>query len=1528
MTGRSYNQDEIDILKSIYGESDETWRAFILNSAGDYAESLPGSFDQNGNVLTNHEGYIYYDGSWKYSADYSQYFSGGSIDVSLFTDLGAAQTITRQIHTFIHEGYHQKQTMYMNDDTLLGLPHGQYTSYVGRDAGKNYNYDAIFDAINPVPFYKLSAEQQAEFIADRFIIKELNELGGSIDSVLKQNVINYILDKGGQGGVVDSHTELEYDSKMPIDLVTEIEKYIEYKHSEDFKGGRIAPGGEASAAGNGEVPAAGDDDDGATATKPDGGSCYMDDEIKELFETAKGRSSPLVLDLDGNGIELTSLNSAGAVYWDIDSALNDGVAEATGWVAGGDGILAIDLNEDGVVNNSGELFGDQTGYGNGFLALAMYDSNSDGLITAEDTIWSDLIVWVEDAVDGIGESYEFYSMDDLLITSINLAYAEVNTTIAGNSILQESSFTINGNTRDIVDVYFSYSNTNTINNSSYVFDYRTIGLPSLRGFGNLPDFYIALSRDNDDGDPDSLISLVTDLSEKNFSDIFTSDSTVLDDVRDILYRWAGVEDLTGNERGANVDSRELGFLEKLVGDDFLQRGSWSNPAYAAGQDLQEAFHVALNNFYARLVVQSAGGELFEGDWHYDIATDSIVGVTGLNGSAIDALETEATGSGDKATFWANVVRMVEYTIGISNLSVGDYDALDDAIYASDNALSLDNIASSLYWQGTGGAEYDGTSGNDTLTGGSGNDTLTGLGGADTLSGGVGADVMYGGSGDDALDGGSGDDITEGGTGNDYYLYDPGDGDDAIEDSGADTGDELRFGAGIDINDLTFSRATNGSDLVIAIDNGSQTGTIVIQDQIHSAASSGAVETIRFSDNSTFNLMTINFTLTGTAGNDTLYGVEYGGGNVDTIYGGDGHDKIEGKTGNDTLYGGNGNDRIEGNDGDDVIYGDAGNDTLYGNNGNDTLYDGTGDDYAAGASGNDTYYYGGGHDTYVESSGTDVIVLPSGFTSGATVYYRIGDDLKIILDANNTITVTNHYQGSGSIIETLDFYTGSDVTLSGVSAITQGGTGNDNLTGTTGADTIYGMGGDDDLTGGNGNDYLYGGTGNDDLDGGYGTDWLEGGAGDDYVAGGPDNDTYIYTSGHDVYYDGSGAADEIRMIDGWGAGDLTFGRYSADYSDLVITINGSNTITIDQQFQNGKSIETIRFFDNSTITLGSVSFTAHGTSGNDTIAGLLYGGSLNETIYGYAGNDTIDGNSGDDVIYGGDGNDVIDGDSGNDTLDGGAGNDTLDGYTGDDTYIYTAGLDSVIDTGAGADIIRMGAGIDVNATSFASSGTDDTKITITASTDELIVENLRNANANYKVERIAFADGFETSLPDYASWVNGTGSGDLIAYSSADDTILGKGGNDTITAGGGADDVHGGDGNDSISGEGGNDLLHGGAGDDTLYGGDGLDTLFGGAGEDIFVFENASAFNNVDVVKDFDVANDSIDISDLLSGYDPMTDLLTDWVELTTSGSDTILKVDRDGDGGTYSLAQIATITGVTGLTDEAALVTNGNLIVT
>ena len=121
-------------------------------------------------------------------------------------------------------------------------------------------------------------------------------------------------------------------------------------------------------------------------------------------------------------------------------------------------------------------------------------------------------------------------------------------------------------------------------------------------------------------------------------------------------------------------------------------------------------------------------------------------------------------------------------------------------------------------------------------------------------------------------------------------------------------------------------------------------------------------------------------------------------------------------------------------------------------------------------------------------------------------------------------------------------------------------------------------------------------------------------------------------------------------------------------------------------------------------------------------------------------------------------------------------------------------------------------------------------------------------------------------------------------------------------------------------------LNGGAGEDVLYGGDGLDQLTGGDDADIFVFQDGSAFNDQDTITDFNTADgDAIDISDILTGfYDPETDAITDFLQITDNGSDSTVSVDQDGGGNSF--AAIATIEGVTGLTDEQTLHDNGNII--
>lgn len=1169
-------------------------------------------------------------------------------------------------------------------------------------------------------------------------------------------------------------------------------------------------------------------------------------DVIAAFGEAKLNASPVVLDLDDSGtIDLISLASSEA-YWDNDV---NGFRSVSGWVDSADGLLAIDLNENGAIDDNGELFG--TVDTDGFTILAQYDSNDDGEITAEDAVWDDLIVWQDSDENGVSESGELYTMGDFDIVSISLTSTEVSQTNQGHDVTHTGTFTVDDgvnppDTRVVHDVWFQYDTVNTVYDQDYETEEAVLYMPGLRGYGTLPDLHISMSLDS--SGTGNLLDQVLDLFLTDLNDVFTEDSTVIDAVTDIMYRWAGVDDLTGDERGPNIDARQLGFLEALMGQEFLQRGWSPDPYYWAAEDLKEAFTIALDNIYARLVAQAAGGELFTGDWYYDIASDSFEGITGIDTAILDDLETEATGlanTAERTLFWGNVIRMVENTVGTDNLPGGDQTALDNAITGSDATLELQDILDGLGWQAPAGSSYTGTSGDDTLTGGTGNDTLTGNGGNDTLYSVSGDDTLYGNAGNDEMNGGTGSDFLRGGSGDDIYNYESGGGWDTFRDEGTSgDADQIVFGAGIDSGDLTFTRVGT-YDLMIDIDDGVNTGRIVIENQF--AGANTKIEEIEFYDTSTFDLDGQAWTMYGTAGNDTLYGVQAGGLDTDTIYGGAGNDYILGYAGDDTLYGEAGDDTLDGGYGTNTLYGGDGNDTLISTGGDDTLDPGAGDDTVYGSMGNDSYYYTSGHDRYIDTTGTDTIVLPAAYSAANTAYYRIGSDLVITFDDDNTITFSWLY------IETLDFYSDADVDLTTVSTILQGDDGNNYLTGGSGDDTFYGFGGNDVLTGNNGADHLYGGTGNDTLNGNSGDDYLDGGAGDDTLNGHAGNDTFVYVSGNDVFSDvnGNSAADLIKITAPFTLEDISFERHVEHISDSVLAINGSNSIRIVSALSsNYYKIETLEFADSSTIDLTTQQYTTYGNNSNNTLVGIATGGSTDDITYGYGGNDFISSGNGDDIAYGGDGNDNISGGNGNDTLygedgddtlnggagndvmDGGAGNDTYYGYEGNDTFIYASGLDTINENNgnSAADVLLITGGATINDIAVSNYSTYHTKIVLDSGVDEMTLNNQRYGSAYY-IETITFDDGFTADLTSYNSWLNGTSSNDIVAGSGSDEVLIGFAGNDDMSGGGGADHIHGGDGADTIDGEAGNDQLYGGADDDTITGGTGDDEMDGGDGTD-------------------------------------------------------------------------------------------------
>jgi Ca2+-binding RTX toxin-like protein len=133
------------------------------------------------------------------------------------------------------------------------------------------------------------------------------------------------------------------------------------------------------------------------------------------------------------------------------------------------------------------------------------------------------------------------------------------------------------------------------------------------------------------------------------------------------------------------------------------------------------------------------------------------------------------------------------------------------------------------------------------------------------------------------------------------------------------------------------------------------------------------------------IIPINFTQTGTVGNDNLNGsnlndVISGLGGDDNINGNGGNDALFGGSGNDIISAGSGNDYLDGGTGNDIIYGNGGNDIILGGDGNNLIYGGSGADTILTGSGNDTIYANGGNDFINTGAGFDTVWLGSGSAS--------------------------------------------------------------------------------------------------------------------------------------------------------------------------------------------------------------------------------------------------------------------------------------------------------------------------------------------------------------------------------------------------------------------------------------------------------------------------------------------------------------------------------------------------------------------
>ena len=133
--------------------------------------------------------------------------------------------------------------------------------------------------------------------------------------------------------------------------------------------------------------------------------------INKFYNQARSWTAPrdpLVLDLDGDGIEALAINPANPVLFDHNG---DNIKTATGWIKADDGIVVLDRNNNGLIDSGRELFGDNTVLtrgpragqlaANGFEALANLDLNNDGQLDALDAAYIELRMWQDTNQDGI-----------------------------------------------------------------------------------------------------------------------------------------------------------------------------------------------------------------------------------------------------------------------------------------------------------------------------------------------------------------------------------------------------------------------------------------------------------------------------------------------------------------------------------------------------------------------------------------------------------------------------------------------------------------------------------------------------------------------------------------------------------------------------------------------------------------------------------------------------------------------------------------------------------------------------------------------------------------------------------------------------------------------------------------------------------------------------------------------------------------------------------------------------------------------
>lgn len=1092
-----------------------------------------------------------------------------------------------------------------------------------------------------------------------------------------------------------------------------------------------------------------------------------------------GGKKPIAIDLNGNGFEFINVNDSN-VFFDVNG---DGWKRRTAWVAPGDGLLAYDIDGDGVIDKAGEISFVQ--YKNGaqtdLEGLTAFDTNGDGRFTAADDAWARFGVWQDSNQNGITDAGEFNSLDAMGITAIELTsdgqFAVINgQTVHGVGSMEKAD----GSRLAIADVTLAHSNETLIPQS----DGSNISVTPESPFS--PNGEIL------EGTADK--DLILGKNGNNIIKAYEGDDVIFEDGgndiidagdgNDIVYSGAD-NDLVmggnGNDMiyaglGSDVvfggDGHDAIFAEGGndvvfggAGNDLIS-GGWGNDVLSGDDGDDQIYGEAGNDaLFGRdgndelagmdgndLLDGGAGNDLLDGGAGDDEMSGGVGDDTYIVDSAADSI-IEIAGEGVDT-----VKSAVDYTLAdtLENLTLLGTSAVHGTGNAQDNVLIGNSAANTLVGM-DGNDRLDGRAGADTLIGGAGDDVYIVDNAGDTVQelAGEGHDTVYasvstalsenvedltltglastnatgnaldnrltGNRGDNLLDGGAGADVMTGGLGNDTYV---------VEDA---TDQTLEFaGEGVDTvqASLTWTLAENIENLVL-------TGTADID------GTGNALDNILIG-NSGANRLDGGLGVDAMAGGagDDIYIVDHAGDLVieqahegtDTVLAGVSY-ALSANVENLVLTGTD-DTSATGNDLDNILTGNAGDNLLDGGVGADTM---------AGGAGDDTYIVDNAGDTVFELADAGI---DSVFSSVSFVLPEHVENL--------TLTGDVAIDGTGNALDNI--LTGNDAA---------------NL-----------------LAGGDGNDLLVGNGGNDVLNGGIGVDHMSGGTGDDlyYVDDAGDVVEEVADGGYDTVRTTISltAPAHVERVELLGADHLNATGNELD--NVLIGNTGDNRLDggLGADAMAGGAGDDVYIVDHAGDTIVEAA--------NEGIDLVL--ASVTTTLSEHVENLTLTG-SADINATGNTQDNILTGNTGNNNLDGGAGADTMAAGAGDDNYWVDNSADTVFEA--------MNEGID----------------SIYTQVSYVLPEHVENL--------YLIGDGS----------INGGGNG-------ADNVLVGNSGDNHISGGGGNDMLDGAGGNDTLDGGTGNDVLIGGAGDDTylINLGDDLDSIDDVSGNDTVRFGDGLSLDNV------------------------------------------------------------------------------------